>query len=198
MNQKTNKQTALVPSKSLPEKATLILRYKSPLLNVKSLTDLTNRPREERLSVIEREFPGGALTIATMQMQRIAKIFKGQISGEEIVLATELILAKYHDLTVADIQYFVQDIASEKVFGELNVNKIVVAFTEFYVRRENACADAREKAHYDRKHEQKFIDMKKVYTDMRTRFQKTKKKAKEKAKRVIKPDTFNAQDFEKQ
>ena len=164
--------------------------FLKPLSDVKQLTDLVNRPKEEKLSVIERQTPGASFRIASLLLQKIETVFRRQISGDEIVLATELILDQYIDLTIADLQLFTKEIAREKMFGEINVNKIVVAFTEFYVRRENACADYREREHQKRKHHSYDIDMEAVYTRMQSEVKAQSVKAKEPSKPILNIDNL--------
>lgn len=164
------------------------------------MAQLANRDRSEKLSVIEREHPGASVEIVCLTLKKIQIAFKGQISDEEIVLSAENIMWKYQDLTVADMQFFVKELTSEKMFGELNVNKIVVAFTDFYIRRENACADWRELVHSKRKAKENNgfakVDYKKMLAQVEVD-KEAKIEAKKNRKPVINTQKFKAEDFEK-
>jgi hypothetical protein len=115
--------------------------------DLKSLSEMT----DQRISKLEREQGIGNL-IATIAMGLLEQGVKG-VNNTKVELATELILDKYLDLTLADVRYFVKAFIRGdygKVYGDVDVQTICLAFADFYVDREGVMADKRIAEHRNR------------------------------------------------
>lgn len=160
-----------------------------------------------KLKPFEAKYGKPALRVViSSEILRVCKLMSFETSSEMVMAATDLIIEDYPDTKMSDFKLFGSDVLRGKVGGKLfrwDTRTILEAWAEYYARREEEFAAAREsfyqaekKAYMDAYEKNPVRDMKKEYDILKKEGENDAKKMKFKTMSLVEICKHEGVDYE--